>query len=104
MRGCGCPARLKPLVARLHFELPAEGQAYPLGPGTLISRRLDRTLPSLAQTAPVASQSVVRGSTTVTAASPSGATLISHLTFFLSLLPGSSRRAPTTSPPVTVKA
>ena len=64
------------------------------------STRSDSVLPSPVQMAPSTSQFMVAGSTMVTALFESGLTVISHLTF----LPGSSRRALTTSPPVTVKA
>ena len=64
---------------------------------------LESIVPSSVQMAPCASQSVVTGSSTVTFALESGLTLISHrvLGVALSL---SSRRAPTTVPPVTVNA
>ena len=64
---------------------------------------LDSTVPSAVQMAPCASQSVVMGSSTVTSAVESGLTLISHRVLGVSLSP-SSRRAPTTVPPVTVNA
>ena len=70
------------------------------GPGIVISTRLDSILPSAVQTAPSASQSVVTGSTTVTAPVPVGRTWICHP----ALLPSTRRRALNTSPPVTVKA
>ncbi len=70
------------------------------GPGTVTSTRSDNILPSSVQIAPVASQSVVAGSTMATVPSPDGLTCISQRTF----LPFSSRLAFTTSPPVTVKA
>ena len=74
--------------------------AYPPGPGTVSSSRLDSFLPSDVQMAPSASQSSVAGRTTVTPALESGSTCISHLT----LLPFSIRTALVTEPPVTVKA
>ena len=70
------------------------------GPDTMAYMLAESRLPSSVQMAPLASQSVVEGSTTVTSPLESGLTLISHR-----MLPGrSSRRTPTTVPPVTVKA
>ena len=76
------------------------GSVYLLGPETVNSTLWDSIVPSSVQTAPGASQSVVAGSTTVTVPLPDGCTVISHRMF----LPGSSRLAFTTSPPVAVKA
>ena len=73
------------------------------GPLTVNFSGLDSIVPSAVQMAPCASQSVVAGSSTATSALESGLTLISHPMLGVSL-PGSSRRAPTTSPPVTVNA
>ena len=64
------------------------------------SSLLDSILPSEMQIAPVASQSVVAGSTMVTSLLEFGLTCISHLAF----PPFSSRFALTTLPPVTVNA
>ena len=49
---------------------------YPPGPDTVNTFLLDSFLPSVVQTAPVASQSVVTGSRTVTSALESGVTVI----------------------------
>ena len=73
---------------------------YWVGPETVKSLRLESFLPSAVQTAPSALQSVVTGRTTVTPASALGVMVISHPM----LLPGVSRRALATVPPVTVKA
>ena len=81
------------------MRMPA-ATAYPLGPETVISSRLDNGLPSPVQIAPCAAQSVVTGSTTVTSPLESGLTTTSQPT----LLGGSRRRAPFTEPPVTVNA
>ena len=73
---------------------------YPPDSGTVSSSRLDRGLPSSVQMAPFASQFEVAGRVTTAFASESGVTVISHR-----MLPGgSSRRAWTTEPPVTVNA
>ena len=55
--------------------------AYPPGPATVSSNRLESGLPSAVQMAPWLEQSVVTGSTMVTVPLPSGLTVISHLTF-----------------------
>ena len=81
------------------MRMPA-ATAYPLGPETVISSRLDSGLPSPVQIAPCALQSVVAGSTMVTSPLESGSTTTSQPM----LLSGSRRRAPVTEPPVTVKA
>ena len=57
-------------------------------------------MPSSVQTAPSAVQSSVMGSTMVTSPLEVGLIFICHLV----LLGGSSLRAPSTLPPVTVKA
>ena len=56
----------------------APAHAYPPGPLTVSSSRVDSILPSEVQTAPESSQSVVAGSTMVTAPLPAGVTEISQ--------------------------
>ena len=69
---------------------------YWVGPETVNSFRLDSFLPSAVQTAPSASQSVVTGRITVTAAAESGVTVMVHPM----LLPWVSHRALVTLPSV----
>ena len=69
----------------------------PTGPATVADSACDSGRPSPVQIAPLAPQSVVSGSRTVTAPSESGSTVIFHR----SRRP-STRRALVTSPPVTV--
>ena len=69
----------------------------PTGPATVADSECDSPRPSPVQIAPLASQSVVSGSRTVTASSESGAMVISHR----SRRP-STRLACVTSPAVTV--
>ena len=73
------------------------------GPLTVNFSPSDSILPSSVQMAPCAPQSSVAGSSTVTFALEAGLTVISHRILGVSLSP-SSRRAPATSPPVTVNA
>ena len=69
----------------------------PTGPATVADRECDSGPPSPVQIAPLASQSVVSGSRTVTASAESGSMVIFHRSRRLS-----TRRAAVTSPPVTV--
>ena len=57
---------------------PVAGELAAAGPGTVSSDRLESFVPSLVQTASCAVQSPVTGRTTVTSASESGSTVISH--------------------------
>ena len=84
-----------PKTARQARMLPA----YPLGPATVSSSRLDSFLPSSVQMAPWTPQSSVTGRTMVTSPFESGLTVISQRM----LLGLSIRCAFTTSPPVTSK-
>ena len=86
-------------LARSYFPAFLVAHYWP-GPLTVRSRRLDSFLSPSAQMAPCASQSSVAGRVIVTSPLESGLTTISHRRF----LPLTSRRAPVTEPPVTVKA
>ena len=70
------------------------------GPSTVSDSRFASLRSSSVQTAPLARQSVVGGSVTVTSPGPSGSTTIRHV---LSL-PRVWREAPSMAPPVTSKA
>ena len=61
-------ASAKSIFVRALFIVLSTPPTYPPGPLTLSSSLLDSILPSPAQTAPCASQSVVTGSTMVTSA------------------------------------
>ena len=92
--------RSPPRATAYAMSLCSRGSAYSPGPLTVSSKRLDSILSTSAQMAPCASQSVVAGRVIVTSPLESGLTTISHRRF----LPLTSRRAPVTEPPVTVKA
>ena len=87
-------------LARSYLPASSRLPSYWPGPLTVRSRRLDSFLSPSAQMAPCASQSVVAGRVIVTSPLESGLTTISHRRF----LPLTSRRAPVTVPPSTVKA
>ena len=72
----------------------------PTGPATVASNECDSGRSSSVQIAPVAPQSVVSGSVTVTGPCPDGSTWIVQLW----LLPCCSRSALRTSPPLTSNA
>ena len=88
----------------LMVGLPVAGMfgagAVEAGPLTVSSSLVESILPSSAQTAPWAAQSVVSGRTMVTSASPSGSTVTSQPM----LDGGDSRRALVTVPPLTSNA